>query len=300
MNTNLFGIVKQIAAEHGESILNEPRRVSAFFSDLARDIPKPQKNAFVKCLEHGFAQTLKNVSVTDRAACKQQLVEKLHGEEGFDPGLCGETLDLLALVLFGEEKPKGTISGTKLQAGGSPGKGQGGQQGMPKCKSCGMEMQAEWKACPHCGTAAGKAKSIPNAQSAGEKEYQEWLEKIKNGGDLKDVPEKLKTYELCMTAVKQNGWNFEYVPEKHKTFELCMAAVEAYRNALEYVPEKHKTFELCQAAVEQSATALEYVPEKLKTFEFCLAVIRKHGRGYLSSELMSPAILDKVSKATYR
>jgi len=103
MNTDLLNVVKQIVAERSESILSEPKIVSAFFSDLARDVPKPQKNALIKCLEYKFTQTLRNVDNAERANCKQKLVEKLHNEEGLDIVLCRNTIELLAIVLFGEE-----------------------------------------------------------------------------------------------------------------------------------------------------------------------------------------------------
>ncbi|MDR2597679.1 MAG: zinc ribbon domain-containing protein [Treponema sp.] len=128
MNTNLLNIVNRIVAEQGEGILGEPRRVSAFFADLAKDEPKPQKNAFVKCLEHESAQLLKNAAEPERDACKQRLAQKLHDEEGLDLELCNDTVDLLALVLFGAEKKK------------------------IYCKNCGKELQEEWKTCPYCTT----------------------------------------------------------------------------------------------------------------------------------------------------
>jgi tetratricopeptide (TPR) repeat protein len=52
MNTNLLNAVKQCIAQYGDSVLSEPKRVAAFFADTARDVPKPRKNVFVKCLEH--------------------------------------------------------------------------------------------------------------------------------------------------------------------------------------------------------------------------------------------------------
>jgi cation transport ATPase len=104
MNASLLNIVKSIVTNQGEGILSEPRRISAFFSDLAKDEPKPQKNAFVKCLEHRFAQILKTASEQDRPLCKQKLAQRLHDEEGLDPALCADTLELLATVLFGEQQ----------------------------------------------------------------------------------------------------------------------------------------------------------------------------------------------------
>jgi hypothetical protein len=128
MNANLLAVVKQIVADQGEGILAEPRRVSAFFADLAKDEPKPQRYAFVRCLEHGFAQVLKNAPEQDRDACKQKLAQRLHDEEGLDRELCGESVELLAVVLFGEEQKKNDNL----------------------CKNCGQELQEGWKICPYC------------------------------------------------------------------------------------------------------------------------------------------------------
>jgi hypothetical protein len=75
MNANLLAIVKQIVAEQGEGILAEPRRVTAFFADLAKDEPKPLKYAFAKCLEYESALALKNAAEQDREVCKQQLAQ---------------------------------------------------------------------------------------------------------------------------------------------------------------------------------------------------------------------------------
>jgi len=103
MNTKLFAIVKKIVAEKGVSILSEPKRISAFLADLAQEVPKPQKNALVKCLEQGFPQILKNASKTERVNCKQSLAKRLNEEEGLDLLLCEDSIGLLSAVLFGEE-----------------------------------------------------------------------------------------------------------------------------------------------------------------------------------------------------
>jgi len=101
MNNSLKNVIKEIVKNYGETILSEPKRVSAFLADLAREEPKPKKNALVKCLEYGFAQILKNVSESERVICKQKLAQRLHEEEGLDLGLCRETVELIAAVLFG-------------------------------------------------------------------------------------------------------------------------------------------------------------------------------------------------------
>jgi len=102
MNTSLLNTIKGIVAENGETVLSDPRRVSAFLADLARNEPKPQKTVLVKCLEQGFAQVLRNASESKRDDCRQFLSRRMHEEEGLDLGLCAETVELLATVLFGE------------------------------------------------------------------------------------------------------------------------------------------------------------------------------------------------------
>jgi hypothetical protein len=119
VNSNLLNTLKEIVTQYGEAVLSEPRRVNAFFADLARDEPKPQKNAFIKCLEQGFPQALKNVPENERPGAKGRLAQKLHDEEGFDLGLCVETLDLLAALLFGE-----TAAGTTAKPPAPPPEGK--------------------------------------------------------------------------------------------------------------------------------------------------------------------------------
>jgi hypothetical protein len=42
MNAGLTAIIKRIVAEYGEAVLADPARLKAFFSDLAKDEPKPR------------------------------------------------------------------------------------------------------------------------------------------------------------------------------------------------------------------------------------------------------------------
>jgi hypothetical protein len=94
--------------------------------------------------------------------------------------------------------------------------------------------------------------------------------------ELEDVPEKYKTAELCLLALKTNGHELLYVPEKLKTAELCLTAIMLDGCALQYVPEKLRTVELCLAAVKKSGYSLEYVPENFKTAELCLTAVKEN------------------------
>jgi len=136
MNTNLFTIIKQIVSMQGEDILTNPQRLKAFFSDLAKNEPKPERIAFGRCIENGYVQILKNTAETERDKCKQQLAQRLHNDEGFDLTLCEDTLDLLSAVLFGS------------------------LQKNYYCKICGKELQIGWKTCPYCANTSQNTSTL--------------------------------------------------------------------------------------------------------------------------------------------
>jgi hypothetical protein len=139
MNTNLLNVVKQIIAGNGEAVLANPQRLKAFFSDLAKDEPKPLRIAFDRCIEAGAYTALKTApDAMERAAHKALLVPKVHEEHGLDIGLCNEALDILEAALFAAAPRKKV------------------------CAKCGEELRESWKLCPNCGNAvAGVSEHIP-------------------------------------------------------------------------------------------------------------------------------------------
>jgi len=76
----------------------------------------------------------------------------------------------------------------------------------------------------------GEEKIIPPELSPANIEYGE------SSTVLRYVPEKFRTEELCLEAVKQDGRALLYVPKKFWTAELCMMAVKKNEFALEYMP----------------------------------------------------------------
>jgi hypothetical protein len=114
-----------------------------------------------------------------------------------------------------------------------------------------------------------------------------------DGKALKDVPDKLKTAEVCLEAIKQQGkfelytvphgtmsdevFAFNYVPANLWTAEMCLEALKlkaANISAFYQVPDNAKTAEACLEAVRQSGAMLKLVPEKLKTVELCLEAVK--------------------------
>jgi len=101
------------------------------------------------------------------------------------------------------------------------------------------------------------------------------LEEVKRSSAMLEyVPEKFKTAEFYIEAVKENGRVLEYMPEALKTAELCLAAVKLCGGSLEWVPENFKTAELCFEAVKQDGDAIKNVPEKFKTLELCIEAFK--------------------------
>ncbi|GMO49066.1 MAG: hypothetical protein Pg6C_11730 [Treponemataceae bacterium] len=102
MNTNLLAIVKQIITEHGEGILGDPQRLKAFFSDLAKEEPKPLRMAFGRCVEAGAYAALKTApDQSERAGRKAAIAQRLRDEQGLDITLYAEALDVLETALYG-------------------------------------------------------------------------------------------------------------------------------------------------------------------------------------------------------
>ena len=91
--------------------------------------------------------------------------------------------------------------------------------------------------------------------------------------DLGQIPENLRSLEVCRLAVAQDGLALAYVPEEHKTVEMCRVAVAQHGEALYYVSIELRTVEMCRVAVAQDGEALGYVPIELKTVEMCRVAV---------------------------
>jgi FtsH-binding integral membrane protein len=99
----LLDIVKQIVAKNGKQILLDPQKVSAFFSDMAKDVPELPKKTFIECLKDGVVSALENAAQNkeELADCKKILAERLYTKERRDIKLYKDAIDILCEVLFG-------------------------------------------------------------------------------------------------------------------------------------------------------------------------------------------------------
>lgn len=108
-------------------------------------------------------------------------------------------------------------------------------------------------------------------------------------GELDSIPDKFKTYDLCLDAVNEHAYNLGAVPDQLKDQKICMLAFEKERRALRYIPDKFKTYDICMKAVEDDGWTIEYIPDKLKTYDICLEALKNVGdewqKIYLKNEV---------------
>jgi hypothetical protein len=116
VNTNLLDIVRRIVAEQGEGILGDPQRLKAFFSDLARDEPKPLRLAFGRCVEAGAYAAMKTApDAAERAERKAAIAQRVRDDQGTDITLCAEALDILEAALYGAQPAPPPVSPSRPQ-----------------------------------------------------------------------------------------------------------------------------------------------------------------------------------------
>lgn len=124
----------------------------------------------------------------------------------------------------------------------------------------------------------------------------------KYGNVLYQVPERLRTFELCKLAlIKSDGSAILYVPttlkkyddlckisvtlnciniknidKEYRTYELCKLAVEDASWVFYYVPTTINNYEeICKIAVTKNPTMLENIPHDLRTLELCKIAVKQ-------------------------
>ena len=152
------------------------------------------------------------------------------------------------------------------------------------------------------GVTPGKALVKNKKQKASAKNLEYYKRKILDDpGNLRKIPDKVKTPELCMLAAGRDGSVLRYVPDELKTPELCMIAVKKWGYALKFVPDELKTPEICKIAVEKDIYALALVPDELKTPELCKLAVEKWSSSlqYVPDELIKISEICKIAVEEY-
>jgi hypothetical protein len=100
---------------------------------------------------------------------------------------------------------------------------------------------------------------------------------LNNQSAIQHLPRHLLTPELCILAVEHDGCELEHIPDDFRSHELCMIAVDRDGCALEHVPRHLQSRELCMTAIRETIEAIRYIPENLQTLQFYLDVVRRNG-----------------------
>ena len=75
-----------------------------------------------------------------------------------------------------------------------------------------------------------------------------------------EIPDHLKTQEMCDKVVRIGPWALRYVPDHLKTQEMCNLAIKLDPCTLVCVPDQYKTQEMCNKVVRMDVWLLNYVP----------------------------------------
>ena len=89
-----------------------------------------------------------------------------------------------------------------------------------------------------------------------------------------EIPDHLKTQEMCIEAVGLEPHSLACVPDRFKTQEMCIKAAEENPFMLKYVPDQYKTQEMCDKAVCINPAAFFLFLTILKFKRYVLKVLR--------------------------
>ena len=120
------------------------------------------------------------------------------------------------------------------------------------------------------------------------------LEYAAMNGALRQIPPELRSYEICLKAVRMAGEGMLHlVPETHRDKALCVAALEKDPGALPWVPRP--TAEMCKTAVRGDGLALALVPPSMITPELCETAVEQSGVAliYVPEQFLTEKLMDK-------
>lgn len=93
-----------------------------------------------------------------------------------------------------------------------------------------------------------------------------------------NIPKKIRTYEMCIEAVKISPYNLKDVPEELITEELCLIAIEYNSIAMRYVPKKIKNKRFCLKAITINEECIRFFPSEYIDDKMAMNLIMKDGK----------------------
>lgn len=124
----------------------------------------------------------------------------------------------------------------------------------------------------------------------------ELLEAIKQDGlELKKIPKREQTADICQIAVNQNPLALKYVSVKLRTLDMCSSAVKRSPQAFKYVPETLRNKRIVKMALTRDYKQLKEILPLQRTPELCLIAIKADTRAIAYvPEKIRPTILQNI------
>ena len=113
---------------------------------------------------------------------------------------------------------------------------------------------------------------------------------------LGEIPEALRTPDVCLDACRQCGMALAAVPDAVLSPEICLAAVREDPAMLSLLPERLLTPDLvaeaCAATDEEAPSPLRFVPDAVRSESVCLAAVRENGLAlrFVPDAVRTPAV----------
>lgn len=104
----------------------------------------------------------------------------------------------------------------------------------------------------------------------GNKDAQEFFQFIKYPRRLASMPFRFRNHYMCRNAVLRDGMDLKDVPECVVDDMIRLRAVSEDYRAFQFVPNEHKTSNLCARAMNIDGRSFLYFPEQFLTAKLCV------------------------------
>jgi hypothetical protein len=101
MNTAFIDILKKLTAEQGKEALLNPAKCKAFLADYTKGEYKKESRLLLQALEAGVQKEI--ITTVELEICKKQQIRVLQEEYFLTAEIAADVVDILALVLRGDE-----------------------------------------------------------------------------------------------------------------------------------------------------------------------------------------------------
>lgn len=116
----------------------------------------------------------------------------------------------------------------------------------------------------------------------------------KDGAAIRDVPEDVKTYEMCYLAIQENGKELDMVPLQFRDEKMCLAAVSDDGVAILAVSEALRTEELWRIALRTRPEFITSMPNRFRTQELYVYLCRHAQKAQIDFSYIRKAFPERI------